>query len=1182
MTVHRLTLTLIFTFFSLLITTISSLAAEATFSWLPNEEPITGYKIHYGTESRSYNYVIDVGLPTAIDGRVSASVDGLMEGETYYFAATAYTGAEESDYSGEVTHTVPVPDDPLPSVTSDATFSWIPNEAPVSGYKIHYGVASRNYTSIVDVGLPVVIDGRISASVDGLVEGETYYFAATAYTETEESDYSSEVIFTVLSSTETVPPVVSDISLQGNEDGPLSGQLYADSPVGTALEFTITSQPTHGTLTVEDSSGAFTYSPSPNFSGNDTFSYTATNIAGTSAPSTVTITVVPVNDWPIAANGSFSVIEDSAYSGTLTATDVDGDSLSYTLVAQAAKGSVTVNQNGSFVYTPNQDVSGSDSFTFKAGDGSSESNIATVNIVINPVNDVPVASSANVTTSEDTSYTGQLQGSDVEGDTLSYSLVSQATEGSVVVNQNGSFTYTPNQDVSGSDSFTFKAGDGSSESNIATVNVTVLAVNEAPTTSDSAFSVDQNSEYTGQLSATDGDGDMLLFSVATGPEKGAVEIASDGSFTYTPTPDSFGDDLFTFVATDGTLDSNVGTVNVVINEVSNDLAFELGELLVTSDWQHVDFSTPFNDPSVIAKSSTTNDSESTTVTIRNVTNSGFDIRLREWAYLDGIHPEEIVSFLAMERGHHEVADNVYAEADCIELSGLNSFATIPFTSSLSSDPVVLASVVTENEPDAVTLRVQGVTSQGFSVTMQEQENSDGNHIEEIVCFIAWEKWSGLTNGLMVEVSSTDNTLTDIASAISFTQQFSDTPFIMAGMQSANGMNTAILGLNELSVTDSKMTIIEEQSMDAEVSHIAEIGGYFAIVPFDPSEDSDLDGLTNEEELLINTHPGLLDTDQDTISDGEEYDYWHNLGFAIEVDTDGDGLDNLHDADSDNDGVLDGIEIAKGFDPADPASLPTLNVEIGEVTVGSAPVRVYFTEDFTSPVIIANAVTKNDTSPCVVAISNVAGDGFDIQLQEYDYQDNIHDLETVSYIVMEKGSYVLDDGSQVEAGLFSTSATTNIGISLVSEFDIKPVVLTSLNSSNDTETATGRIRNISSIGFEYKLQEQEINSNDHGMETVAYLAWTPGTGTTNGFRFQAGTTGDSVTHSNYTITFDQQFNSLPYHFADMQTTDGGDTSTLKITQAAVDSMQVMVEEEGSKDSEVRHTKEVAGFLILMQE
>ncbi|MCP3888494.1 MAG: fibronectin type III domain-containing protein, partial [Desulfobulbaceae bacterium] len=147
MTVHRLTLALIFTFFSLLVTTISSLAAEATFSWLPNEEPITGYKIHYGTESRNYNYVIDVGLPTAIDGRVSASVDGLMEGQTYYFAATAYTGAEESDYSGEV-------------------------------------------------------------------------------------------IYTVLSSTGTVPPVVSDISLQGNEDAPLSGQLYADSPVGTALEFT--------------------------------------------------------------------------------------------------------------------------------------------------------------------------------------------------------------------------------------------------------------------------------------------------------------------------------------------------------------------------------------------------------------------------------------------------------------------------------------------------------------------------------------------------------------------------------------------------------------------------------------------------------------------------------------------------------------------------------------------------------------------------------------------------------------------------------------------------------------------------------------------------------------------------------------------------------------------------------
>jgi hypothetical protein len=100
--------------------------------------------------------------------------------------------------------------------------------------------------------------------------------------------------------------------------------------------------------------------------------------------------------------------------------------------------------------------------------------------------------------------------------------------------------------------------------------------------------------------------------------------------------------------------------------------------------------------------------------------------------------------------------------------------------------------------------------------------------------------------------------------------------------------------------------------------------------------------------------------------------------------------------------------------------------------------------------------------------------------------------------------------------------------------------------------------------------------------VAYLAWTPGSGTTNGIHFQVDNTADAVTHNNFTINFNQHFTELPFQFAGMQTTDGGDTAAVKIIQAGAAGMEIMVEEEASKDSETNHTKEIVGFLALLPE
>ena len=784
---------------------------------------------------------------------------------------------------------------------AEATFSWTANTEPtLSGYNIHYGTSSRNYSSVIDAGLPEAVDGWIVHSVDGLQEGITYYFAATAYSATEVSDYSDEVVYTVPGAATPEPPVASNISLQGSEDTLLSGQLEASNPEGTALTFTVVSQPAHGTVIVEGNSGSFTYTPAANYSGNDTFSYTAGNGAGISNLATVAILLTPVNDPPIASNSSFSVAEDSSYSGILSATDIDGGSLVYSLVTEGSKGTITISSNGSFTYTPHKDISGSDSFTFRVSDGSVLSNTAVVNVTITPVNKAPIALNSTFTVDQGITYTGQLVATDEDGDSLSFSLAASPEQGNILISTSGSFTYTSSPSATGADQFTFSATDGNAASNVgtvniqinkatsetlgavatfswtastepvsgykihygtnsrnydfevdvglpaavngeivasvdgllegqtyyfaataysateesgysdevvytvpgtistspeppvasdislqgsedtplmgqleasnpegtaltftvvsqpahgtvtvednngsftytpaanysgndvfsytaansagasntATVNITIIAANDAPIAQNSAFSLESGSSYNGQLSATDQEGESLSFFMVTAPQKGSLSIAGSGTFTYTPNPDTTGNDSFAFKASDGNLESNTGTVDIIINEQTanndptNDFAFEVGELQVTSDWQSVTFATTFVNPALVAKAGTMNDADPSTIRIRNLTSTGFEIRIQEWDYLDGVHPAETITFMAMEQGYHQMADNVQAIAGCSDVAGLNSYHQVYFSNPLPTKPVVLASTVTNNEQDAVTLRIKDIT-----------------------------------------------------------------------------------------------------------------------------------------------------------------------------------------------------------------------------------------------------------------------------------------------------------------------------------------------------------------------------------------------------------------------------------------------------------------------------------------
>ncbi len=1171
-------------FFLLCLGTLPSslLAARVDFSWLPNTEPnLAGYRIHYGISSGNYTDVIDVGLPPVADGRVHAGIDDLTPGQTYYFAATAYDSSGiESDYSTEISTTVP--ETTPPPSSGQAEFSWLPNTEPnLAGYRIHYGTASRAYTTTVDVGLPQPVDGRIHATVTGLIPGETYFFAATAYDASGgESDYSTEVSYTVPPASAT-PPVAADGSASGPEDGAITGQLEVSNSSGLPLQYAVQTGPASGTLSIEDATGRFTYTPLPDFSGSDSFTFTASNSNGESNPASIAITVTPVNDIPVALDTSIATSEDTAFTGQLTATDPDGDTLTFTLATSPAGGSVTISPAGAFTYTPAANANGDDSFSFAVSDGTASAT-ATVSVTINPVNDPPTAHGTAITLDEDTTFSGQLTATDPDGDTLTFTLATSPAGGSVTISPAGAFTYTPAANANGNDSFSFAVSDGTASAT-ATVSVTINPVNDPPTAHGTAITVDQGATVSGTLSASDSDGDPLNFNLATGPGKGSVSLADDGSFTYQADSDATGSDTFSFTVSDGHAQSPPATVTVTISEVTATLRFETGELQVTSAWQPVAFDAPFRQPVVIARATGLSDPDPGVIRLRNVTTTGFEVRFQEWDSLDGDHGAETVTYMAMEQGSFTLDNGTMIEAGCFPATAVGTFAPVAFVKPMHRVPVVMTAIQTVNESDAVTTRLRDITALGFEIMMQEQEANPAAHAAETGCYIAWEPSAGTMGDMLYEVTASGDEITHNPANMTYSVQFPRPPLLLAEMESTDGADTAVLRVTANSVTGATLMIQEERSRDAEQYHTTERGGMIALCAIDPAADPDGDGLTTAEETeTYHTHPGLADTDGDTMDDGREVSYWQEQGSAWDADLDGDGLINLLDGDADGDGISDGTEVAEGTDPGDPASAPAFPaMDAGELTLNHNWVHVDLATSFTRPVVVARLVTRNGGDPSVLRIANVSATGFDIRLQEYDYLDGTHTSEQVDYLVMEAGHYTLADGTQIEAGIFDSQATGVPGRQTFSSpFARVPVVVTAIVSDNEADAVTGRLRNIDLEGFDFRLQEQEANPQVHATESVAYIAWEPSATTIAGIRFAVGRSTNSVTSGVSTIAYAADFARPPLLITDMQTTDGGDTASLRTTGRTADAMQVMVEEERSRDSETSHTTEVAGYIAIL--
>ena len=284
------------------------------------------------------------------------------------------------------------------------------------------------------------------------------------------------------------PPMAIAQAVSVAEDGSVEITLVGNDPDGDSLTFA-TGSATQGTVSLVGAVAAdnhgkqkqmwvATYTPAANYNGTDSFSFTVNDGTATSSPATVSLTVTPVNDPPLANAQAVSLAEDGSVAITLAGSDPDGDSLTF-LTGTAAHGTVTL-AGAVATYTPAANYNGTDSFSFTVNDGTVTSTPATVSLTVTPVNDPPVAVADAYATAANTPLLVTAAGvlandSDADGNPLTASKVSAPAHGTLALAANGGFSYTPGAGFTGPDSFTYRANDGTADSNVATVSITVRA-----------------------------------------------------------------------------------------------------------------------------------------------------------------------------------------------------------------------------------------------------------------------------------------------------------------------------------------------------------------------------------------------------------------------------------------------------------------------------------------------------------------------------------------------------------------------------------------------------------------------------------------------------------------------------------------------------------------------------------
>ncbi|MFM9975884.1 MAG: tandem-95 repeat protein, partial [Beijerinckiaceae bacterium] len=449
---------------------------------------------------------------------------------------------------------------------------------------------------VLVTGTPVPVTG---GSITRLADGTLTFTPTLNYNGTPSFTYTlsdsnggtaSSTVNLTVNPVNDAPTAVSP-AIVTNEDTAFIGSVTAADIDGDALSYATNTAPAHGTLVVR-ADGTYTYTPTLNYNGADSFSITVSDGNGGQVVVTIPVTVTAVNDAPTVVNDSVTTAEDTPiiFDPRLNDSDIEGDALTIThadgqlLVTgtpvPVSGGTITRGADGRLTFTPTGGYSGTSSITYTATDGNGGSTTGTVSLIVTLVNDAPVASSPPVSVSEDSSVNGIVTASDIDGDALTYAVNTAPANGTLVVRPDGTYTYTPNANYNGADSFSITVSDGNGGQVVVTIPVTVTAVNDAPATLSETIVTQEGAtvSFDPRSNDTDVDGDALTVTEIDGRALttglplaitgGSITRNFDGTLTFTPDAGFIGAPSFTYTLSDSNGGTATGTVFLQVTAAS--------------------------------------------------------------------------------------------------------------------------------------------------------------------------------------------------------------------------------------------------------------------------------------------------------------------------------------------------------------------------------------------------------------------------------------------------------------------------------------------------------------------------------------------------------------------------------------------------------------------------------------
>ena len=697
-------------------------------------------------------------------------------------------------------------------------------------------------------------------------------------------DDTSEVqTFTITIEAVNDGPIAENDLFTVNEDENLSGSVKSDN--GKGVDSDLDSDSDNFTYSLIDGGsailngslvlnvdGTFTYNPNADFFGDVTFTYQVCDDAIVSLSqkcdqATVTITIDQVSDNPLAVADDYFMKEDDVLNGGVFDNDEKLVDVPVLIVANTnpSSGTLNMNSDGTFVYTPDGGFYGTISFTYTLRDVDGSESTASVTIVVDPLDYAPIANDDFAETDEEIAVSGNLFTNDEDFINPPVLVISNTdpANGTVVVNVDGTFTYTPNADFYGTDTFEYTIEDVDGDQDTGIVTITVNPVNDTPIAVADSNTTDEDTGVSGNLMSNDknlGDAEVNVVT-NTNPANGTVVVQPDGSYSYIPNDNFNSVDSFTYTIEDEDGEQSISIVTITVNSV-NDVPVAIDDVNSTDEDTAVLGNVLTNDTDL-------DDDELTVVELNGSSSSlGVDIIMSEGGILR-LNADGVYEF--NPNGEYDYLN----EGEVVQESF--TYVMTDGTANSNEATVIITIIGVNDAPVAIDDQV--ISKDNEEIIISVLDNDSDVDEDELSLTVIAEPEFGF---VVVNGDGSISYLADLGTYCN-TDQFTYRICDPSGLcdEATVAIEIEIIDSDEDSIPDAIETLTLDTDSDGDLNY--------------QDLDSDNDGISDEVEAQIS-------------------DSCNNLP----IDTDGDGTPDYLDTDSDNDGFTDEEE---GVDDCDNDGTP---------------------------------------------------------------------------------------------------------------------------------------------------------------------------------------------------------------------------------------------------------------------